>query len=281
MRLHRKEKDMIDMNYVATETGQILSMLDSDEFPESYNYLASLLEDDEISASPFEIAGTLIHLDAPDNLPDCLIDFVTELYEMEISEGNAESMNDLGAQYYDGHRGFEQNFQLAMKYYHMAALNGSRQAQENLGYCYYYGRDGHRDYEKAFHYFALGAFDGHLISLYKIGDMYLNGLYVEKNEREAFHIFMRCAQTMTEEAEARVAGPIHLRLGNMFLDGIGTEKDLKSALFCFQKAEFFLFDMVMNGDSMYRKSLKAAQNGLERARAALTEALPDDAWTFD
>ena len=67
---------MIDMNYVATETGQILSMLDSDEFPESCNYLASLLEDDEISASPFEIAGTLIHLDAPDDLPDCLIDLI-------------------------------------------------------------------------------------------------------------------------------------------------------------------------------------------------------------
>ncbi len=46
----------------------------------------------------------------------------------------------------------------------------------------------------------------HLISLYKIGDMYLNGLYVEKNEKEAFRICRRCLETVTEEAERRVAG---------------------------------------------------------------------------
>ena len=84
------------------------------------------------------------------------------------------------------------------------------------------------DYEKAFHCFALGAFDGHLISLYKIGDMYFSGLYVEKNEKEAFYIYMRCLETMTEEAANRVAGPVYLRLGKMFLNGMGIEKDLKS-----------------------------------------------------
>jgi TPR repeat protein len=36
-----------------------------------------------------------------------------------------------------------------MELYNMAAENGNRQAQENLGYCYYYGRDTEVDYEKA------------------------------------------------------------------------------------------------------------------------------------
>ena len=168
-----------------------------------------------------------------------------------------------------------------MHYYHLAAEHGSRQAQENLGYCYYYGRNMPVDYEKAFHYFALGAFDGHLISLYKIGDMYANGYYVPKNEVEAFHIYERCMETMTEEAAKVVAGPVFLRLGGAFLYGKGTRADAKSALVCYQKAEAFLYDMVRNGDVMYKKSLLSAIEGQKKAREALERDLPQEEWSFD
>ena len=138
-----------------------------------------------------------------------------------------------------------------------------------------------RDYEKAFHYFALGAFDGHLISLYKIGDMYLNGYYVSKNEKEAFHIYMRCLETMTDEAAETVAGPVYLRLGKMLLHGIGTDRDLKGALVCYQKAEAFLYDMVKDGNAMYRKSLDAAIAGQEKVRKQMQAELPANQWIFD
>lgn len=273
---------MIDMNYVASEVQNILAMLDANDLPGVYGYLSSLMgTNDAVSAPPYVIANTVLGLDKPEVFPNYLIDFITDMFEIEIAEGNDNAMNDLGAQYYDGSRGFEQSFEKAIHYYTMAAGKGNRQAQENLGYCYYYGRDGKPDYEKAFHYFALGAFDGHLISLYKIGDMYLNGLYVPKNEKEAFYIFMRCIETMTQQAEGRVAGPVYLRLGRMFLDGIGADQDFKSALVCFQKAEAFLYDMVLEGDVMYRKSLDAAIKGQQKARAKLAEELPEDTWGFD
>ncbi len=210
-----------------------------------------------------------------------MIDFITELYEEEIENGNADAMNDLGSHYYAGRRGFPQSFSDAVELYHQAAMNGSRQAQENLGYCYYYGRDMERDYEKAFHYFALGAFDGHLISLYKIGDMYLNGYYVEKNEKEAFNIYMRCLDTMTDEAAEVAARPVYLQLGKMFLCGIGTDADLKAALICYQKAESYLYDMVRNGDAMYLKSMDAAIEGQRKARAKLNELLSGESWGWD
>ena len=254
----------------------ILAMLDATEYPEIYNYLSTQIDDDciEVDGS-YDMANNLL------DLPSFVIDFIEELFGQEIEAGTEDAMNDLGAQYYDGNRGFEQSFQKAAYYYTLAAENGSRQAQENLGYVYYYGRLGKPDYEKAFHYFALGAFDGHLISLYKIGDMYLNGLYVPKNEREAFHIFMRCLETMTPQAEPRVAGPIYLRLGRMFLNGSGTSQDAKSALVCFQKAESFLYDMVKDGDVMYKKSLASAIEGQGKARAVLTKELPEQNWSFD
>jgi len=107
----------------------ILSMLDAGEYPETFGYLSSFDEDDD-DLSPYEIASNLIHLDQPDDLPDFLIDFITELYEAEIAEGNAEAMNDLGAQYYDGHRGFEQSFEKAMHYYHLAARTAAGRPRE-------------------------------------------------------------------------------------------------------------------------------------------------------
>ena len=275
----RKQNDRYELCvHRATELQSVLAMLDASELPEVYRYLASLLgTDNAVTVPPHTIANTVLGLDKPEPFPGFLIDFITDILQFEISEGNDNAMNDLGAQYYDGNRGFEQSFEKAIHYYKMAADKGNRQAQENLGYCYYYGRDGKPDYEKAFHYFALGAFDGHLISLYKIGDMYLNGLYVPKNEKEAFYIFMRCLETMTQQAEGRVAGPVYLRLGRMFLEGIGTEQDFKSSLICYQKAEAYLYDMVLDGDVMYRRSL----NGQAKAREKLAEKLPGDSWKFD
>ena len=263
---------------------QVFSMLDSEELPQTAHALSVIMNEANNGKlpEPLALANGIMDLDKPKTFPDYVIDFVTELYEMEIAEGNDDAMNDLGAQYYDGSRAFEQSFEKSIHYYHMAAQNGNRQAQENLGYCYYYGRNMDRpDYEKAFHYFALGAFDGHLISLYKIGDMYLNGYYVPKNEKEAFVIYHRCLETMTDEAAPHVAGPVFLRLAKMYLNGLGTERDLKAALVCYQKAESFLYDMVKDGNVMYKKSLRAAIEGQAKARALLMAELPNSEWTFD
>lgn len=269
-------------NNILSDIQGVLSLINRDEYPETSQYLDSFLQETAGEEdTPYEIADTILRMDSQKRFPDYVIAFITKMYELEIENGNPDAMNDLGAQYYDGSRGFEQSFDKAVSFYKMAAEKGSRQAQENLGYCFYYGRRGEPDYEKAFHYFALGAFDGHLISLYKIGDMYLNGLYVPKNEKEAFYIFVRCIETMTEEAEGRVAGPVYLRLGRMFLEGIGVSQNLKNALVCYQKAESYLYDMVLSGDVMYRKSLEGAIAGQKKARELLAAKLPADTWTFE
>ena len=271
----------MDNYFIQKDIQDILAMLDAEEAPESRDYLSNLIIDDLTEDDPYLIANTLLKCDMNAPLPKILRDFIEELFETAYEDGNADAMNDIGAQYYDGARGFEQDFSKAVNCYKLAAAKGSRQAQENLGYCYYYGRNMPVDYKKAFHYFALGAFDGHLISLYKIGDMYQNGYYVEENPIEAFHIYSRCLDTMTDEAAPIVAGPVFLRIGNALLYGKGTEKDPKSALICFQKAESFLYDMVAKGDVMYKKSLQAAIDGQAKAREILNKALPNKEWRFD
>lgn len=101
----------------------------------------------------------------------------TEALDYLISETkDPDYMNELGAMYYS-----DRNFDLALKYYEMAAEAGNLYATSNLGYIWYYGRTGQKDYKKAFYYFDKARQMGDLISEYKIADMYKNGYYVKKD----------------------------------------------------------------------------------------------------
>lgn len=82
----------------------------------------------------------------------------------------------LGGYYYEQRR-----FDLALKYYEMAATFDYDPATECLGYIWYYGRTGEKDYKKAFEYFSRLMEKGDPVSTYKVADMYKNGYYVEKD----------------------------------------------------------------------------------------------------
>ena len=91
-------------------------------------------------------------------------------------EKNPHDMMYLGGYYYE-----LKNFDLALKYYEMAATFDYDAAYECLGYIWYYGRTGERDYKKAFYYFSKMMEKGHLVATYKVADMYKNGYYVERD----------------------------------------------------------------------------------------------------
>ena len=86
-------------------------------------------------------------------------------------------MVELGAYYYEARQ-----FDLALKNYELAAEHDDLNAISNLGYVWYYGRTGERDYEKAFYYFDKARRMGDLIAAYKVADMYKNGYHVAKNQ---------------------------------------------------------------------------------------------------
>jgi len=271
----------MDMNYLFRKIQNMAAVLDPEDTPEACSYLDDIMDEDELLENdPFTIANELLECDYPGPLPENLRNFIEELFEASYDDGNGDAMNDLGVQYYENARGFPRDFRRAVECFQMAVDYGSRKASENLGYCYYYGRGIEIDYEKAYHCFALGAFDGHLISLYKIGDMYLNGMYVEKNPGEAFRIYSRCLDAMNEDSASQVAGPVLLRLGNAYLEGLGVEADPRRALTCYQEAELYLYDMVVEGNLMYKKSLEHAIQGQALAREELDEYLPEEEWIY-
>ncbi|MBP5256041.1 MAG: sel1 repeat family protein [Clostridia bacterium] len=261
--------------------GEAYEALDKLKYPETADILCCFGDSGAGEFSAYQRSVELTDADRPLPFTDKVRNLVSELLEYEISVGNPDAMNDLGALYYEGTRGFGQDFSAAVRYYQMAVENGSRQGLENLGYCYYYGRDIPVDYEKAFFCFAPGAFDGHIISLYKIGDMYKNGFFVKKDEEESFRIYLHCLELMNDERAPDTAGPVFLRLGDAFMYGIGTEISASDALNCYQRAEGYLFRMVRDGNVMYRKCLEAAVEGQKTAREALESELPGGNWLND
>lgn len=111
--------------------------------------------------------------------PDCLSDEDFFLYTeaMGVAIQKTQSplyMMELGGAYYS-----RREYDLALKYYEMAAALGYESAILGLGYIWYYGRTGTVDYEKAFGYFS--ALPDDLNARYKVADMYKNGYFVAKD----------------------------------------------------------------------------------------------------
>lgn len=96
-------------------------------------------------------------------------------YIIQITK-DPHAMMLLGGHFYN-----ERKFDLALKYYEMSAEYDYEPVYECLGYIWYYGRTGTRDYAKAFHYFEMAKNRGNLVAAYKLADMYKNGYFVEKN----------------------------------------------------------------------------------------------------
>lgn len=92
--------------------------------------------------------------------------------------------------------------------------------------------------------------------------------------------YLHCIDTM-EEDDKNIGDPVYLRLGDLFLNGESVKEDSLNALKCYQKAETFLSEMVMEGNYMYKKSLQAAIDGQAKARGKLTTQFPKQEWHHD
>ena len=115
-----------------------------------------------------------------DNItPDDDFRFIEACSFLIDTENDTDAMVALGGLYYD-----QQKYNLAEKYYLMADANGDKWAANGLGFIYYYGRNGERDYKKAFHYFNIAKKNGNLEAAMKLADMYHNGYGVTKDDNK-------------------------------------------------------------------------------------------------
>ncbi len=145
-------------------------------------------------------------------------------------------MVELGGYHYE-----QKNFDLALKYYELADEYGDKWAAEGLGYIWYYGRTGVKDYDKAFKYYTKAMENGQLRSMIKVADMYKNGYGVEKNYskycemiEQAYkkvryarflneplpEVFTRLARIRTEQGRTEEAIDLYLRARDFLAEKI-------------------------------------------------------------
>lgn len=141
-------------------------------------------------------------------------------------------MLNLGAFYYT-----EKEFDLALKYYEMSAEYDNMIALSNLGYIWYYGRTGEKNYEKAFYYFNKAKMLGDTVAAYKVADMYKNGYYVEKDHEKYKEIIEELYPLVDKDGEPQEPLPeIYTRLANIRAE----EGKNEEAIRLFEEARFFL-----------------------------------------
>ena len=154
---------------------------------------------------------------------------VTEALDYLITETKDPGyMLELGGLYYE-----QKQFELARKYYELAAEYDNTAALLCLGYIWYYGRTGTRDYEKAFHYYDMARARGDVNAAYKVADMYRRGLYVKQDESKYREIIEDLYREFRRNSNYYLSRPysklpeVYLRMGELLAGDGKTKKALK------------------------------------------------------
>ena len=162
--------------------------------------------------------------------------FVEALQFLIEETKNSDYMVDLGAFYYG-----KRQFDLALKYYDLAAEDDNLYAISNLGYVWYYGRTGEKNYEKAFYYFDKARRMGDLIAAYKVADMYKNGYFVEKDFEKYKEIIENLYEQNKDDFWYRMPAPeILTRLAKIRAEEGKTEE----ALELYDDARYYLGERI-------------------------------------
>lgn len=119
------------------------------------------------------------------------------VYLVEAENGSVEAQNMLGDCYYNGLC----NYKEALKWYRIAAKNGSAEAYNNVGQCYFHGHGTKQDYAKAVVLFKEAVVKGSSSGEYNLGYCYYNGFGVKKDIAKAKEFFKSAADKGNSQAK--------------------------------------------------------------------------------
>lgn len=171
-----------------------------------------------ISNSKFELAG-ILWKKASDQ---CDMNNIIKLYEDAINNNNYKAMYLLGDKYYSGYK-IEQDYDLAMFYFRMAARFNYGRAEFNIGKMYEEGLGIIKSYEKAIEWYKLASTHGEVKALASMADVYL-----DKNEfNKAFKLYNKAYENYEDKNDAAV---VMLKIGYLYIYGRGVDKNRAKGL---------------------------------------------------
>ena len=146
--------------------------------------------------------------------------FVEALNYIIDKTGDPDYITSLGGYYYG-----KKKFDLALKYYLIAAESDNKYALNGLGYIYYYGRCGEVNYELAFKYYKRAAELGEDEAKMKLSDMYQKGIGTEKDLNKSKEILNELYEKEKGSKNAYSLYPqIVIRLSTYWIDDKEYEK---------------------------------------------------------
>ena len=166
-----------------------------------------------ISNSKFELAGILWR-EASDQ---CDMNNIIKLYEDAINNNNYKAMYFLGDKYYSGYK-IEQDYDLAMFYFKMAARFNYGRAEFNIGKMYEEGLGIIKSSEKAIEWYKLASTHGEVQALVSMADIYSD----KKEFNTAFKLYNMAYENYENKNDAAI---VMLKIGFLYFYGRGVDKN--------------------------------------------------------
>ena len=120
------------------------------------------------------------------------------------NDGNAVSMNNIGAIYITGGHGIEKNLEKGIQWYLKAAEKGNSTAMGNLGNLYENGTGVEKDINKAVEWYKKAFDNGNEDGAYNLGRLYWKGNGVREDNKLALEWFKKAAAKGQTDAMAYV-----------------------------------------------------------------------------
>lgn len=146
----------------------------------------------------------------------------------QAKQGNPEAQNQLGYLYFNGKDGLEKNYARAAEFYLLSAAAGFVHAQFNCGVIHEKGLGVKQSYEYAAQWYQKAADKNHSLASYNLSLLYRDGLGIKKDAKKSFKYCLIAAESGVSLAQNN--------LGWMYLEGVGVAKDHKQAFYWFSQA---------------------------------------------
>lgn len=166
-----------------------------------------------ISNSKLELAG-ILWKKASDQ---CDMNNIIKLYEDAINNNNYKAMYLLGDKYYSGYK-IEQDYDLAMFYFKMAARFNYGRAEFNIGKMYEEGLGIIKSSEKAIEWYKLASTHGEVQALVSMADIYSD----KKEFNTAFKLYNMAYENYENKNDVAI---VMLKIGFLYFYGRGVDKN--------------------------------------------------------
>ena len=155
------------------------------------------------------------------------LEIAVKWYQIAAEQGNKDAQRNMGHVFRKG-EGAEQNYEKAIEWYLKAAEQGDAVSQRLLGFMCIKGLGTEIDTEKALEWYTKAAEQGDALSQKALGRFYYNGTGVEKDYGKSFEWYRKAAEQGNVVAQRVV--------GFRYSKGSGVEKDYGKALEWYTKA---------------------------------------------